>query len=239
MARSSNPDLFQGVILSGLGRCIVCLVLVLTVASCCHGEVDCVLDRAESLIADAKIPQAQYLMGLLYLLNDLHIVDENPSLALRYLKAARDGGCSLAEAKIKKLENEQKEGTERKEKRKQQDEELATNLTAEIQKAENGELDTEAVLHLASVLAIGDDMAGIKRNANKATKLYRIAAKQGKTEAMFILGVRMIDGEGCRKNWNAGMEYIRKAAKAGHLGAIKYVENHDTFINRMIHKIIK
>lgn len=38
--------------------------------------------------ADAKIPQAQYLMGLLHLPNDLNIVKENPSLALRYLKAA-------------------------------------------------------------------------------------------------------------------------------------------------------
>lgn len=64
--------------------------------------------------ADSKIPQAQYLMGVLYLPNDLHIVKENSTLALRYLIAARDGGCVLADAKIKKLENEQKEGTERK-----------------------------------------------------------------------------------------------------------------------------
>lgn len=43
-------NLFHGVILLGLERCIICLVLALAVVSCHHSETDRVLDRAETLI---------------------------------------------------------------------------------------------------------------------------------------------------------------------------------------------
>lgn len=51
----------------------------------------------------SNVPQAQYLMALLYLPNDLDIVSENKSLAGRYLQAAKDGGCALADAELQKL----------------------------------------------------------------------------------------------------------------------------------------
>lgn len=53
--------------------------------------------------AATEVPQAQYLMALLYLPNDLDIVSENKSLAVRYLQAAKEGGCTLAEAELRKL----------------------------------------------------------------------------------------------------------------------------------------
>lgn len=53
--------------------------------------------------AAAEVPQAQYLMALLYLPNDLNIVSANKSLAVRYLQAAKEGGCTLAEAELRKL----------------------------------------------------------------------------------------------------------------------------------------
>lgn len=53
--------------------------------------------------AATEVPQAQYLMALLYLPNDLDIVSENKTLAVRYLQAAKEGGCSLADAELQKL----------------------------------------------------------------------------------------------------------------------------------------
>lgn len=53
--------------------------------------------------AAAEVPQAQYLMALLYLPNGLDIVSENKTLAVRYLQAAKEGGCSLADAELQKL----------------------------------------------------------------------------------------------------------------------------------------
>lgn len=53
--------------------------------------------------AASKVPQAQYLIALLYLPNDLDIVSENKSLAMRYLQAAKESGCSLADAELQKL----------------------------------------------------------------------------------------------------------------------------------------
>ena len=53
--------------------------------------------------AATEVPQAQYLMALLYLPNDLDIVSENKTLAVRYLRAAKEGGCTLAEAELRKL----------------------------------------------------------------------------------------------------------------------------------------
>lgn len=46
------------VILFGLGRCIICLVLAFAMASCRHGEIDRVLDQAESLIV--SMPDRAY-----------------------------------------------------------------------------------------------------------------------------------------------------------------------------------
>lgn len=200
--------------------------------------------------ADAKVPQAQYLLGLLYLPNDLGIVNENKSLALRYLKAAKEGGCELAGKKIEALEAEEQKEKEEKQKKlqaekeerlrqKQAEKECAESVKANIQKAENGELGIEEVVELAYWLSTGTSPVGIKKDAKKSTKLYRIAAKAGNTEAMYQLGRRMIEGEGCRKNWNAGIQYIRKAAKANHVRAQHFIKREDTFVNRVLHKFIK
>lgn len=189
--------------------------------------------------ADAKVPQAQYLLGLLYLSNGTNVVSENKSLALRYLKAAKEGGCDLANEKIETLEAEAQKEKEEKQRQKQAEKEREESVKAKIQKAENGELGIDEVVELAYWLSTGTSPVGIKKDAKKSTKLYRIAAKAGNTEAMYQLGRRMIEGEGCRKNWNAGIQYIRKAAKANHVRAQHFIKREDTFVNRVLHKFIK
>lgn len=217
--------------------------------------------------ADKKIPQAQYLLGLLYL-GEGSLIDKNESLAMRYLKAAEEGGCKLLddyfkekeeerkwrEEEEKRKKEEQKRLVEEERKRKKEEEEsrkiekaqakaLADKLAKEsrelIEKAENGELDAEELVKLAIDLAYGDKSNGIKKNANKATKLFRMAAEQGCPEAQCQLGIRMIEGIGCRKNWNAGIKWLKKALKGGYEPAKTYLSEYDTLFNRMLHKFIK
>lgn len=217
--------------------------------------------------ADKKIPQAQYLLGLLYL-GEGSLIDKNESLAMRYLKAAEEGGCKLLddyfkekeeerkwrEEEEKRKKEEQKRAVEEERKRKKEEEEsrkiekaqakaLADKLAKEsrelIEKAENGELDAEELVKLAIDLAYGDKSNGIKKNANKATKLFRMAAEQGCPEAQCQLGIRMIEGTGCRKNWNAGIKWLKKALKGGYEPAKTYLSEYDTLFNRMLHKFIK
>lgn len=217
--------------------------------------------------ADKKIPQAQYLLGLLYL-GERSLIDKNESLAMRYLKAAEEGGCKLLddyfkekeeerkwrEEEEKRKKEEQKRLVEEERKRKKEEEEsrkkekaqakaLADKLAKEsrelIEKAENGELDAEELVKLAIDLAYGDKSNGIKKNANKATKLFRMAAEQGCPEAQCQLGIRMIEGTGCRKNWNAGIKWLKKALKGGYEPAKTYLSEYDTLFNRMLHKFIK
>lgn len=218
-------------------------------------------------LADAKVPQAQYLLGLLYL-GEGSLIDKNESLAMRYLKAAEEGGCKLLddyfkekeeerkwrEEEEKRKKEEQKRLVEEERKRKKEEEEsrkiekaqakaLADKLAKEsrelIEKAENGELDAEELVKLAIDLAYGDKSNGIKKNANKATKLFRMAAEQGCPEAQCQLGIRMIEGTGCRKNWNAGIKWLKKALKGGYEPAKTYLSEYDTLFNRMLHKFIK
>lgn len=197
-------------------------------------------------MADSAVPQAQYLMGLLYSSNDLNIIGENHSLARRYLMAAKQGGCTLAEEKLAMLEAEEQkknaqaaQEAEMRKRKKQEAEAQTARMNGRIEKAENEELGEEETLTLASDLATGHQAKGIQKNANKATKLYRIVAKQGNPEAMYRLGIRLIKGEGCHKNWNAGMSYVKKAAKKHHAEAECYYKEHNTIINRLIHKLIK
>lgn len=197
-------------------------------------------------MADAKVPQAQYLLGLLYLGAVPGIVNENKSLALRYINAAKVGGCELADAKLEELDAKEQEAKARAIQEKQQQElrkqkaaEEAAMMKQRIQSAEKEELTAEETLELAYYLGAGNMPKGIKKNANKATKLFKIAAKKGSTEAEYRLGMRLIEGEGCRKNWNAGMKCMRKAAQANYIPAQEYIEEHDTSINRLIHKFIK
>ena len=217
--------------------------------------------------ADAKIPQAQYLLGLLYL-GEGNIIEKNESLAMRYLKAAEEGGCKLLddyfkekeeerkwrEEEEKRKKEEQKRLVEEERKRKKEEEErrkieraqakaledkLAKESRELIEKAENGELDAEELVKLAIDLAYGDNSKGIKKNANKATKLFRMAAEQGCPEAQCQLGIRMIEGIGSRKNWNAGIKWLKKAFKGGYEPAKTYLSEYDTLLNRMLHKFIK
>lgn len=196
--------------------------------------------------ADAKVSQAQYLLGLLYLGAVPGIVNQNKSLALRYLNAAKVGGCELADAKLEELDAKEQEAKARAIQEKQQQElrkqkvaEEAAMMKQRIQSAEKEELTAEETLELAYYLGAGNMPKGIKKNANKATKLFKIAAKKGSTEAEYRLGMRLIEGEGCRKNWNAGMKCMRKATQANYIPAQEYIEEHDTSINRLIHKFIK
>ena len=228
--------------------------------------------------ADAKIPQAQYLLGLLYL-GEGNIIDKNESLALRYLKAAEEGGCKILDDYFKEKEEErkcreeeekrrkaeqertaeeerkrrekeesrrmaeQKRAVEEERKRKKEEEERRKRLAEEsrelIEKAEKGELEVELLVKLALDLAYGDTSKGIKKNANKATKLFRMAAEQGCPEAQCQLGIRMIEGTGSRKNWNAGIKWLKKALKGGYEPAKTYLSEYDTLFNRMLHKFIK
>lgn len=94
-------------------------------------------------------------------------------------------------------------------------------------------------LQYASYYWEGNKHNGISQSLQKGIKLYRIAAKKGDAEAQYLLGYYITKGWGCRKNWNAGMRWIRKAAKNGNEDAQAYLDKKDTLFNRMIHKIIK
>jgi TPR repeat protein len=188
--------------------------------------------------ADAKIPQAQYLLGLLYL-GEGNIIEKNESLGLRYLKAAEANGCTLAKEYITEMEVAQKEEYNKRKKEQERILAVKTELSNKMEKAEKGELSAQDLLALATDLAYGDVSKGIKINANKATKFYRIAAEQGSPEAQCQLGVRMIEGTGCRKNWKAGIKWLKKALKNGYEPAETYLSEYDTLFNRMLHKFIK
>ena len=188
--------------------------------------------------ADAKIPQAQYLLGLLYL-GEGNIIEKNESLGLRYLKAAEANGCTLAKEYITEMEVAQKEEYNKRKKEQERILAVKTELSNKMGKAEKGELSAQDLLALATDLAYGDVSKGIKINANKATKFYRIAAEQGSPEAQCQLGVRMIEGTGCRKNWKAGIKWLKKALKNGYEPAETYLSEYDTLFNRMLHKFIK
>ena len=120
-----------------------------------------------------------------------------------------------------------------------QAERLAEESRELIEKAEKGELDAEELVKLAIDLAYGDKSKGIRKNVNKATKLFRMAAEQGCPEAQCQLGIRMIEGTGSRKNWNAGIKWLKKALKGGYEPAKTYLSEYDTLFNRMLHKFIK
>lgn len=188
--------------------------------------------------ADKKIPQAQYLLGLLYL-GEGGVIDKNDSLAIRYFKAAEEGGCKLTKEYLKEIEEEEERRKIEKAQAKALAEKLAEESRELIEKAEKEELDAEELVKLAIDLAYGDKSKGIKKNANKATKLFRMAAEQGCPEAQCQLGIRMIEGTGCRKNWNAGIKWLKKALKGGYEPAKTYLSEYDTLFNRMLHKFIK
>ena len=118
-------------------------------------------------------------------------------------------------------------------------EKLAEESRELIEKAEKGELDAGELVKIAIDLAYGDKTRGIKKNANKATKLFRMAAEQGCAEAQCQLGIRMIEGIGSRKNWNAGIKWLKKALKGGYEPAKTYLSEYDTLFNRILHKFIK
>ena len=108
-----------------------------------------------------------------------------------------------------------------------------------IQKAENGELNANELFALAAVLSYGDASKGIKKNSKKASKFYRMAAEQGNAEAQYQLGIHLIEGIGCHKNWNAGIKWLKKSAAQDYGPAKNYLSIHDTFFNRMLHKFMK
>ena len=57
---------------------------------------------------------------------------------------------------------------------------------------------------------------------------------------MYKMGLCLIEGRGVRNNnWNSGMNYMRKAAKAGNNKAAAYVDKNDILVNRLLHKLIK
>ena len=217
--------------------------------------------------ADKKVPQAQFLMGVLNY-GEGGILEKNETLALRYFQAAETNGCGLVkkyilkfeeaekqrlqaveEAKIKAAEEQRqwlKAAEERKAKaaeeekqRKEAEAEAVASAKKMIQKAENGELDANELYSLAAVLSYGDTSKGIKKNTKKASKFYRMAAEQGNAEAQYQLGIHLIEGIGCHKNWNAGIKWLKKAAAQDYGPAKNYLSIQDTFFNRMLHKFIK
>ena len=66
-----------------------------------------------------------------------------------------------------------------------------------------------------------------------------MAAEQGNAEAQYQLGIHLIEGIGCHKNWNAGIKWLKKSAAQDYGPAKNYLSIQDTFFNRMLHKFIK
>ncbi len=174
-----------------------------------------------------KVPQAQYLMGILNL-GVGGILEKNNTMALSYFRASDSNGCKLAKEYILKIEDEIRK-----------DEERVASTNSLIQKAENGELNSTELYALASVLSYGDASKGIKKNLKKATKFYRMAAEQGSAEAQYQLGIHLVEGIGCHKNWNAGIKWLKKSAEQNYVPAATYLSQQNTFFNRLLHKFIK
>jgi TPR repeat protein len=199
--------------------------------------------------ADKKVPQAQFLMGVLnYGVGG--ILEKNESLALRYFQAAEANGCGLTKKYLLKFEEEEKQrlkaaeeikakAAEEEKQRKKAEAEAVASAKELIRKAENGELAANELFSLAAVLSYGDASKGIKKNTKKASKFYRMAAEQGNAEAQYQLGIHLIEGIGCHKNWNAGIKWLKKSAAQDYGPAKNYLSIHDTFFNRMLHKFIK
>ena len=195
--------------------------------------------------ADEKVPQAQFLMGVLnWGLGG--ILDKNNKIALSYFRASESNGCELAKEYILKIEEEKKKEAEEKrkkvaaeEKQRQKAAELVVSAKILMQKAENGELTTDELFELAAVLSYGDESKGIKKNLKKATKLYRMAAEQGSAKAQYQLGIHLVEGIGCHKNWNAGIKWLKKSAEQNYDPADTYLSQQNTFFNRLLHKFIK
>lgn len=114
--------------------------------------------------AATEVPQAQYLMALLYLPNDLDIVSENKTLAVRYLQAAKEGGCTLAEAELRKLEPAASTVFE--------DEK---ELLAKANKGNKG-----AMFELGNLYAFEGNDAEAKKWWNKASRKGHTGAKKSK-----------------------------------------------------------
>jgi TPR repeat protein len=66
-----------------------------------------------------------------------------------------------------------------------------------------------------------------------------MAAEQGSAEAQYQLGIHLIEGIGCHKNWNAGIKWLKKSAEQNYGPAKTSLSQHGTFFNRMLHKFIK
>ena len=187
---------------------------------------------------DDKVPQAQYLMGILNL-GVGGLLDKNNNLALGYFRASDSNGCGLAKEYILKIEEELVKEAEEEKQRKQVESEAAASAKILIQKAENGEFSSDELFELAAVLSYGDASKGIKKNLKKATKLYRMAAEQGSAKAQYQLGIHLVEGIGCHKNWNAGIKWLKKSAEQNYDPADTYLSQQNTFFNRLLHKFIK
>lgn len=114
--------------------------------------------------AAAEVPQAQYLMALLYLPNGLDIVNENKSLAVRYLQAAKEGGCALADAELQKLGPDAATAFE--------------DENALLTKANKG--NKGAMFELGNLYAFEGNDAEAKKWWNKASRKGHTGAKKSK-----------------------------------------------------------
>ena len=63
-----------------------------------------------------------------------------------------------------------------------------------------------------------------------------ILSPKGKNnqDARYVLGKYMVEGSNpkIQHNWNKGLNWLKEAAKAGHLGAIEYKTYHDIRFDR-------
>lgn len=135
--------------------------------------------------AATEVPQAQYLMALLYLPNDLDIVSENKTLAVRYLQAAKEDGCTLAEAELQKLGPAASTVFE--------------DEKALLAKANKG--NKAAMFELGNLYAFEGNDAEAKKWWNKASRKGHTGAKKSKKKARMkkrpmscsaILGIAII-----------------------------------------------
>jgi TPR repeat protein len=61
-----------------------------------------------------------------------------------------------------------------------------------------------------------------------------ILSRKGCNDARFVLGKLMIEGSSSKvkQNENKGLNWLKEAAKAGHIGAIEYKTYHDIRFDR-------
>ncbi len=194
-----------------------------------QGHVEAQFKFASALNEDH--PEANFLMGEMYRTGDG--VPKNTDEAINRYKLAATAGHRQARSILNKTYNIKVKATERTEAKN----DLANDASAPdrkkikslIKSAEAGDPDSQYELAL-----LYEEGKGVQQNTVKAFEWYRRAASSGQVDAqykfatalekeqpdaIFIMGMMYMDGEGVDKNIPEAIKRFKSAADKGHAEA--------------------